>query len=219
MADPRQLPILFNAEMVRQILSGAKTQTRRPAKVDGDPDSISIDRIGRDWRATWDLETSSSMDHGSEPRSVSEELRCPYGEPGRLLYVRETWSGLLVMEDGAEICAYRASCPDDTFDYFGADGFVTSVKVDKWKPSIHMPKWASRITLEVTDVRVERVQDISDADAVAEGFFARDLFPDDDPIPVSAAAFFESAWHDIYGNWDANPWVWVVSFKRVERQL
>lgn len=138
---------------------------------------------------------------------------CPYGQPGDRLWVRETWQGPLIDEEleeefhqspdyfkKPEFCAYRAT---DTLDAINADGEALG-----WRPSIHMPRWASRILLEVTSVRVERLQDISEADAEAEG------------PPKHFNSWrdnFCALWQKINGDgsWDANPWVWAIEFNRM----
>ncbi len=113
--------------------------------------------------------------------------------------------------DGAEVCAYRASCDDNTFNYVNEfAGNVHCIQVDRWRPSIHMPRKASRITLEITEVRVERLQDISRGDCMAEGCPFPNIAKLTDPIE-----WFAELWESINENWDANPWVWVVEFKRV----
>ena len=169
---------------------------------------------------------------------------CPFGQPGDRLWVRETWQGPLV--DDFE--SYRAN-PDEFknsgFCEYAADGgatpeFITEddVLVQRWRPSIHMPRWASRINLEITGVRVERLNNISEDDAKAEGIgglsayknkpamwrdysFPVDgaggmLFPesDDHSAPVLS---YKSLWEFINspGSWDTNPWVWVVEFRRM----
>lgn len=205
----RELPILFTGEMVRAILEGRKTMTRRLVPVErygirnvagclDDPNDPS----------NWGVET----DHGwclleSDGASDSYALPCLYGDPGDWLYVRETWR-LGGGNPGAECRGdvhYRAD-PDEC-----AGG--------PWRPSIHMPRWAARIWLEVTGVRVERVQDITQDDARAEG--AIDMGGVwgalSDKGRAGPRGAFEALWNSInakrgYG-WDVNPWVWVVEFR------
>lgn len=170
----KERPILFSAPMVRAILDGRKTQTRRVVKLRNGqymPPSEKADING--WR---------------------QMLRnCPYGQPGDRLWVRETHFDAKRLNEGRIL--YRA---DGDVSRFG------------WTPSIHMPRSASRITLEVTGVRVERLQDISEADAVAEGVVWEQ--------GQTAINVFETLWESINGagSWDANPWVWVVEFKRAK---
>lgn len=171
-------PILFSAPMVRAILAGTKTQTRRVVKP-GTPD---------DWNS------------------------CPYGGPNTRLWVRETH-----MDLGA-CYLYRADASAEQERALVAPG-------QRWRPSIHMPRAASRITLEVADVRVERLQDISEADAVAEGVPNQTRltgYSKDGGCqwgPAEPVAEYCSLWEQINGpgSWDANPLVWVVKFRRIEQ--
>jgi len=170
-------PILFSAPMVRALLAGTKTQTRRALR-DG----------------TW-----WTPEHGvirMAPAGLActgfAHVACPYGKPGNRLWVRETWA-----QHGLR-AVYRA------------DGDERPTGAGAWRPSIHMPRKLSRITLEVTGVRVERLQDISTSDCWAEGIPSS---PDVDPLHE-----YRDLWESINGtgSWDANPWVWVVEFKRLE---
>lgn len=193
----KERPILFNADMVRAILDGRKTQTRRVVKADFDIIGECDDGSLWPWRE--DCENGGDIWYP-----------CPYGQPGDRLWVRETWA-----MSGHQRVEYRAA-PADGSDFRC---------VDRWRPSIHMPRWASRITLEITAVRVERLQDISEEDAKAEGVWK---YGDEDcwKIYTKTTSFgtscprrsFESLWQSINGpdSWNANPWVWVIEFKRVE---
>lgn len=185
MSDYQVRQILMSAPMVRALLSGTKTQTRRICKAAKDHDD------GEEYRDTdgWPL-FDASADGCGDVRVAS-----PYGVAGDQLWVRETW-GFNPDHPGVigRVC-YRAD-PGHRYDGI------------KWKPSIHMPRLASRITLEVTEVRVERLQDISIADCIAEG------------IPRGGGIEkreYRELWERINGasSWDANPWVWVVSFRRL----
>ena len=177
----KERPILFSALMVRALLVGTKTQTRRVVKR---------------------LEVRASM---PEPEWQSLLKCCPYGQPGDRLWVREAFQHD-PLNAGAFV--YRASVRAETV-------------FDKWTPSIHMPRKASRITLEVTGVRVERLQDISEADAVDEGMrpttTARALHGESRDPP--AYTQYADLWEQINGpgSWDANPWVWVVEFQRAAK--
>lgn len=199
----KERPILFNGDMVRAILGGRKTQTRRAVK-------------------TWK--------DGRLPNFVTgaREGACPYGQPGDRLWVRESWSGEHWLSNvkpserlGVANQHRLASFPPET--WYWADGSPDDGDWEKPRPSIHMPRWASRITLEITDVRVERLQDISEDDAKAEGVEPKlDGYKcyDIDKMGFYSCAIssFDSLWSSINGpdNWDANPWVWVVEFKRLE---
>ncbi len=196
-------PILFSAPMVRALLAGTKTQTRRVVKPQPHHGlvGVMVNLGGADW----------AMDDGD----LSGQWRCPYGVPGDRLIVRETFR-LPAEYDDVKPSLVRSSAPV----WYAAD-----VRADegwgKTRVSIHMPRWASRLTLTITEVRVERLQDISEADAKAEG--APQLWTTGD------GDFYEDArgnhltgyagvWEHINGpgSWAANPWVWAVSFE-VER--
>jgi len=208
-------PILFSAPMVRALLDGRKTQTRRVVKPQ--PHHGPVGQIVNLGGAEW------AMDDGD----LSGLWTCPYGAPGDLLWVRESLgrrpASFLGIEatNGVENAFYTAD----------GEGVVNEHEFDvcpwwngKTRSSIHMPRWASRLTLEITDVRVERLQAISEADAIAEGIqrwpdgrFAED---DHDPDPnrlaaTSAVVAYELLWTDINGpdSWDANPWVWALTFR------
>jgi hypothetical protein len=199
--DVKERPILFSAPMVRAILDGSKTQTRRVAK----------EFAGRD-------------DLAAILKRYPNQCGSPYGEPGDRLWVRETWAArpdydhLPPSQCGDEAVWWKASKAAFPEGYAACFG--------KWRPSIHMPRWASRILLEIVSVRVERLQGISEEDARAEG--AKHYDPanhlshggwshDGHYVSETAEASFERLWDDINGagSWDVNPWVWVVEFKRV----
>ena len=201
----KERPILFSGPMVRAILEGRKTQTRRPVKPQ--PPAYIDELYGGELRqlAPYQLECHESgcvLGYGFEDDD-GLLYRCPFGVPGDRLWVRETF-----MVHADEI-AYAAT-----------DQHL--VGCDRWKPSIHMPRWASRIVNEVVSVRVERVLDITEADAEAEGFEA--TFDRDGSaygaLLITARERFLTAWRDIYGqeSLDANEWVWVVEFKRLEQE-
>lgn len=202
----RERPILFSAPMVRAILSGQKTVTRRVVKSDW----IQSERAP--------LETSTGVFHFW----CSGEHSCPYGRPGDRLWVREAWAA------DAQV---NAVAPRDMSQgepiLYPADGAIRQagcamITPGKTRPSIHMPRWTSRILLEITAVRVERLQGISEDQAEAEGVHRdkRMWFATDDGGPAFTwpQHAFEHLWRKINGaeSWDANPWVWVVEFKRVE---
>lgn len=193
-------PILFSALMVRAILARTKTQTRRIVKPQPhwlDAEHGKLCSAGWAWRGPADV---PRLRHFSEASSFANALRgfCPYGQPGSRLWVRETWHTI----DG-ERAFYRADYKHDPEG--DREHGIT------WRPSIHMPRWASRITLEVTAVRVERLQDISEADARAEGITPLANHPSD-------VAAYRELWEQINGagSWDANSWVWVVDFRRLD---
>ena len=232
----KERPILFSGEMVRAILDGRKTVTRRVIK----PNRRWADEIhmgeGRD--GNW-IVYNGQDDSIIGPDNCEYPVPCPYGIPGDRLWVRETFAiesnyqiefddydppfkdGRPINWDGLtnwEQCHYRATDPVPELCYSDEDLGPPC----KWKPSIHMPRWASRITLEVVSIRVERLQDISDKDAIAEGIQKADFgFVDcteKGNRVFSAKLGFEKLWNSINGpgSWDSNPWVWRVEFKRVK---
>lgn len=205
-------PILFSAPMVRALLEGRKTQTRRI-----------IDRQPPEDHARLIVEAihPTVMDrHGEEHpgpetfgvTTVDGEwcFRCRYGKPGDLLYVRETWAprsnGRLLIER-MQRPFYRAT--DGEGDMKKPNGW-------NWRPSMHMPRWASRLTLRITDVRVQRLQDITQEEAVAEGMPAST-----GPFLHHVIADFHKLWNSINGAgaWDANPWVWALSFDVIKQNV
>jgi hypothetical protein len=196
--------------MVRAILDGTKIQTRRVIKpvICADmkymgliTDSDTPENIGKHFWLYSDV----------LPNSM-ELIKCPYGKPGDRLWVRETFvdagTNTYTKKQGIQTLFYAASLPIPKENIKQFKG--------KWKPSIHMPRWASRLTLEVTNIRVERVQDISDEDILSEGFKM------DNPAIFSLGyrGAFKSLWDSINAarghGWEANPWVWVVEFKKLE---
>ncbi|WP_145574127.1 hypothetical protein [Yersinia alsatica] len=186
-------PILFNAEMVNAILSGRKTQTRRI--------------ISEKTLHLFGVAASAGQCHPIElcdQRSQSYYLDfCPLGKPGDQLWVREAFAAGLCTES---TLAYRATHKTEDLE----EGWGETIK---WTPSIHMPRWASRINLLITGVRVERLQDISDADASAEGCKISSMQSGE-----CLSDMFARLWKSIYGDesWQANPWVWVIEFERME---
>ncbi|HDZ0422928.1 hypothetical protein [Klebsiella pneumoniae] len=215
--------MIFNGEMVRAILDGRKTQTRRIIKdctVGRDPISKFI-KIGKKFI-------------GCYPEDVPELIRecCPYGVPGDRIWVRETWAD--AGASAPDLKLYRANYPEHVPSIYEN---VPPAKEIRWTPSIHMPRWASRILLEITDVRVERLNAISPEDAESEGLERTNFtgFGDEpglpsypepdvyfDPLKKQWKEYppeaFAGLWESIYGegSWQANPWVWVIEFKRVE---
>lgn len=206
-ASVRERPILFSASMVRAILEGRKTQTRRVVKPQPPARNDMINAAYCGHPNLW-------LPNGSICADTPREWRCPYGQPGDQLWVRETWA---LHDQGFD------TAEESTFPIYRADKRRPEPK--RWRPSIHMPRWASRITLEVTSVRVERLQAISTTDAEAEGLVR---FPFEDSFAwawrdgdrsghASPTGAFRNLWCSIKGagSWDDNPWVWVVEFKRI----
>lgn len=194
----KERPILFNSDMVRAVLTSRKTQTRRVVKAPVMP------KIGNQY---WDVKVSAELGQMTA-RCTKEkvcgffDLKCPYGSKGTRLWVRETFTEFDGAPNGV---AYRADCVGE---------YADMVEILKpWKPAIFMRRKHSRILLEIEDVRVERVQDITSDDAIAEGI--KPIWDND----YGPQQMFGELWDSInakrgYG-WDVNPWVWVVEFKRV----
>ena len=231
-------PILFNAEMVRAILDGRKTQTRRPVDVThvqylgGAPETSDP----ADWGYWVDDEYGrwAVLARGVRERMHNGQVSipCPLGQPGDRLWVRETFvSGVGLAEIGDartfhETCCAPAGAPPAPRWLYRADGHRIPSAVH-WRPSIHMPRWASRITLEIADVRVQRVQEITAEEAVAEGVRCHicdgrvDGTSENDcacfHTARNAVPSFEFLWRSIYGadSWAANAWVWAVTFRRL----
>ncbi|EIW8567052.1 morphogenetic protein [Klebsiella pneumoniae] len=209
--------MIFNGEMVRAILDGRKTQTRRIVK--GTDGAV---KFCKEWDINGEeiFVVLGEKDHtGMNP--VLGAISCPFGAVGDRIWVRETFQGPLVHEElFEEYSAYPEKFETPEYCEYAADGGVRPEYCDLddnlrhgWRPSIHMPRWASRILLEITNVRVERLKNISDRDAICEGCSTADMKSGD-----CVADVFARLWASIYGSdsWNANPWVWVIEFKRVE---
>lgn len=231
----KERPILFSAPMVRAILAGTKTQTRRvvkPQPIPVQPQGAGIvSALYRQGDYQWPDKVAGCSTISCKPNGPDgwAHENSPYGQPGDRLWVRETWQhSNFPLGPYDESCTvfYRADYMDDAH---GPDGEKSPEgRYRNWVPSIHMFRSASRILLEITAVRVERLQDISAADAVAEGI-ARDgdgyeRFHVDPDAPVGQSftrnpvLAYRGLWESIngVGAWDKNPWVWVLEFKRVE---
>ncbi|HCI6306017.1 morphogenetic protein [Klebsiella pneumoniae] len=212
--------MIFNGEMTRAILDGRKTQTRRPVKFPVHDKNLGCELAGN--------ELAGEL-------SAGNYLNSAFGKPGDRIWVRETWQAIhdYCDENGhVDERRYARSIPRHRGNYWHPvyeEAWGNESREDRefpWRPSIHMPRWASRILLEITDVRVERLNTISEKDATAEGVPpAGSLLPD---YPgtfltpkgdfATAKVAFQRLWESIYGeeSWNANGWVWVIEFKRVE---
>lgn len=196
----KERPIIFNTEMVKVILDGRKTQTRRIIK----PQPTLSNTSGFNWKgAAYGL----GFNDKETNRNFANTNACQLGKVGDRLWVRETFAQGLCTES---TLAYKATHKPEDLE----EGWFEQIK---WTPSIHMPRWASRINLEITNVRVERLKDISEEDALAEGM--------DNGTSYAAMAAgwyekpqraFQRLWTQIYGeeSWSGNPWVWVIEFKQ-----
>jgi len=221
-------PIIMTGESVRAILQGTKTQTRRvmkpqashdarwcaPGTLDGD--TIDAYFLHPDSWTAW--ESYAVGDYGGPPYETTIDLaiRCPYGVAGDKLYVKETWAHDCPHCDDPQ-CGnsdhiwYRASEAPIV-----AESFAGSAR---WRSSMFMPRWASRLTLEIVKVKVERLQDISDGDAIAEGvpdFSSPKLSP---YMAMGVRAWYSDLWDSLNAKrgypWAASPWIWAIEFKKV----
>lgn len=209
-------PILMNAEKVRAVLAGTKTQTRRPIKPHrGDDEFVLVDENsdGSWWPWRSDDGESQMLSDGTEHR-----FDFPFGKPGDTLWVRETF-----MHEPADYCwEASVSIPSRPASTAYRADFPASKAGEGWTPSIHMPRSLSRITLEITDIRVERLQSINEEDAMAEGVERdsdgwRDYLMPHTQCCNTARASFLTLIESIYpGAWDRNEWQWVISFRRID---
>jgi hypothetical protein len=223
-------PILFSAEMVRAILDGRKTQTRRVITPQPEPCDIELPFSESVLEPSW--WSNYERWDGVAQQMVEGDVKtrwwhCPYGRPGDRLWVRENWNALMAGSWTEHRNPTRGNCE---VRYAASDRLADMTAKDRgyrWRPSIHMPRWASRITLEITAVRVERIQQISHEDGIAEGIDAWiDSLPQEKrngDVRAQSLSLKQLAysylWDSINGKrgfgWDKNPWVWVVEFKRV----
>lgn len=193
----KHIPILFSTAMVKAILDGRKTQTRRVVKPQG---AILTDAMARNLGTRPPIEQNMPV------------IKCPYGQPGDVLWVRETWNKC----DGNYY--YKAS--QDTLPNYINQGIACGdfeFNDCEWRPSIHMPREAARLFLRIKDVRVERLHEISPESCIAEGLYTTLREHD-------AVMQLQDQWHDLWESingqesWEANPFVWVVEFERITRE-
>lgn len=254
----KERPILFSGPMIRALLDGRKTQTRRILKLDVPSDADEAffwsgeDLRRKGWRNV--SEPGLWARRNGRDGYIQRVGPCPYGVPGERLWVKESWwiatpYSYGTTSGGCELdppplasrkrdpihYAADGSPPNCHNRHYGPDGlrggwFAAPDPYAVWvrRPSIHMPRWASRLTLEITEVRVERLQDISDRgqpnDCIAEGVFADDFAGKaSDWLERGFSSIEKARIHDLWTSingpesWDANPWVWAVSFRVLER--
>ena len=231
----KERPIIFSAPMVRAILDGRKTQTRRVAKIariDAHPQDarVKIATMAGRGEQFW---MNCQPEH---PQHISRA--CPYGVPGDRLWVREAWQAFFADEVPADrprgprhTMGIPAQPERESFVFYLADGDLSHPEDGSeaiWLSPLHMPRWASRITLEIVSVRVERLQEISAKDVLAEGAVLRAHDDQFGHNPVSAfdgcvyldlKSLWARGWDSINSKrapWESNPWVWVIEFRRVE---
>lgn len=213
----KERPILFSAPMVRAILEGRKTQTRRVVTKanslrDGSSWHKSQPFDAHDWAAAW-------IDGGPSPAgNVGPYLKVPFHEDDTVHRVYPKWSvqdQLWVKETHSVGWVRDAIGGTGKTLSYRADDRGLAINATKWRPSIFMPRWASRIQLEIAGVRVERLHHISASDALAEGITLKGGQGYDGWAEAEYAALWESI--NGAGSWAANPWVWVVEFRRVQK--
>lgn len=216
----KERPILFSGAMVRAYLAGRKGQTRRVVK-GVDPEEFPYvwgsDEVERRWDVVF-------ADYPGDQVITRINARCPYGVPGDRLWGREAWKP-------HSLYAHMkpSVMPQAKVFYRADDGYAPSNT--PWVPGIHMPRWASRVLLEITGLRVERLKDISEADAIDEGVFPAAVYggevkswlPTEDHrerFYDTAVEAYRALWEIINGpgSWDANPWVWAVTFPKAQAQ-
>lgn len=230
---PRDRPILFSGPMVRALLAGTKTQTRRVVKWRGLAPGLNLGFSGLHAQNYADGAALYSRRGDGCWEERTSTTPCPHGQPGDRLWVRES---LKAVRNGAGYIvdyAYAADgskvrrCPDLAPEFGDSMAFAHLARPGG-VPGIHMPRWARRITLELTDVRVQRLQEISEADAVAEGIETNEAWPgsfyrnylmhtDQDVRCLPPVQSYRTLWESINGpgSWDANPWLWALTFRRI----
>ncbi len=225
MPTQKEKPIIFNTQMVSAILNNSKTMTRRVVKKGGVQycGESGLDKMGKIIDGVLHYTMQTEVDASKEYHE-----KCPYGKIGDRLWVRETFCYGEIVEvdtsDGYPEDCYISQCPDENEFIPKEYCFRNDIGIEEviWKPSIHMFRKHSRINLEITDIRVERVQDISHEDAIAEGF-PDNIEPNNYGTGSRARDWFAKLWDSInakrgYG-WEVNPCVWIITFKVLKREV
>lgn len=222
----KERPIIMSYDSVRAILDGRKSMTRRVVKPRYRDDEFGFNVCS--CPATNEVWVEKADEEGGDFEEGTRFVPCPYGQVGDRLWVRESWASLGFHEDNVPIhvlkdnngiehdVVYSAECPD--FEWLDENGSCeynkNGTQASHWKSPMFMPRWASRITLEITAIRVERLQDITEDDAIKEGFHNYGT-------EVDTLDAFCEAWQSLNAKrgypWESNPWVWVVSFKVVQK--
>lgn len=219
-------PILFSTPMVKAILDGRKTMTRRKIKNKDQP-FIQDSDCEIELNETWGWVVMRLIETDPPRYEVLQQFKCHYGKVGDVLWVRETWNtreGDLVYKASPDLFK-KTKWYKEIKNAFDISIFKIPEPSNciKWKPSIFMPKSACRIFLEITDVRVERLNEISEEDAKMEGiYFNKGAVQNgygikDSTTYNTAVSAFQSLWQSINGNWEENPFVWVVEFKKIDK--
>jgi hypothetical protein len=218
-AEVKERPIIFGADSVKSIFAGHKTQTRRVMKPQAEFRSVDFG-IGPDrWQKVWMFDPGPKVDFRlsiGDPRVLNY---CPYGEVGGHLWVREAWGDVTGAFQSHEcedpqVWAYRADEAVHNSNAFLEHMSDSGIVCNRWRSPIFMPRWMSRLTLEITNVRVERLKEITEGDVEAEG-----VRPSNPACGVTCARdLFKQVWDWLNAKrgfgWDKNPWVWVIEFKR-----
>lgn len=220
----KERPILMSGPNIRPILEGRKTQTRRIIKPQPQVTERRLRELGG-----WVQGMTLSEQVNAAWQSGFVDVKCPHGQHGDRLWVRETHAFIWPDEyepDNLKDCSieYRADTDGKALPGDWPEESRDDPERPKWRPSIFMPRWASRIMLEITDIRVERLNEISEEDAWAEGVNVADTLARGDSVGYGptgkpwAPYLYRSLWESINGSgsWDANPWVWVTEFRRIE---
>ena len=217
----KERPILFSGEMVRVILEGRKTQTRRVLKPQPEFYHHGSKKVRIEGGCWYPKDKEEKSLHYATVAHFKKGMPidfCPYGKVGDRLWVRETWATLDFVINKKDEIIYKT---DFGYEHPPKIIFGDGSEVEQnWKPSIHMPRWASRILLDIINIRVERLQEITEEDAYLEGFTG-DYSKDEDGIknkhrsPVEVFADYWTALNAVRGfGWDVNPWVWVIEFRK-----
>jgi len=206
--EMKETGIIMSGNHPKLILDGRKTMTRRVIKPQSD--TLQFQQI-------INFENKAIAQFREVRFNNPIDIACPYGQVGDRLWVRETWAAQFIYDDYSP----RDIPKDSVIFYKTHDRLKLEIAKEhrdlgKWRPSIHMPRWASRITLEITDIRVERVQEISDKDCITEGCpHALVMLP---TVPMQE--WYKHLWDSINAkrgySWEANPWVWIISFNSIE---
>lgn len=210
-------PILMNEFSVRAILDGHKTQTRRVIKPQPQPNYAYASV-----KPTFLAKSKSWLFSTIHSDAIQDTWRCPYGVPGDRLWVREAWYWFPTpptSPDDEYYVLYRATQDEDPLKRVKCKRDMDILKTCGWKPAIHMPREFSRLTLEITDIRVERVRHISAHDAICEGIVPTGYMGDPCDVADTAIDEFKMLWDDINAergfSWESNPWVWAIAFEVV----
>lgn len=221
----KTIPMIFNTEMVKALLGGRKTVTRRLMKPQPEDSGL-----GYMWWPSNHCQSMIQIDNFKDREGCLRGLIsecCPHGSVGDLIWVRETFCI-------GRIGTYDSGHPASDYDYVDdvainhggyaiSKAFCEMERIDteevKWTPSIHMPRWASRLTLRVTDVRIEQIQDITEEQAKAEGAFCSNVNEFHNAASPSYCRAFKNIWNSIYSNWNENPYVWVIEFEVINKNV